>query len=189
MSERAAEQERAWSRAMIQAQAGDAAAYSRLLAECAPFVRALVRRRIGWPPELVEDAIQDVLLCVHRVRHTYDPARPFTPWLASIADRRAIDAARRKIRIGAHEQADDQGYETFADPLANKDIESADAAELVTSLLAGLPPKQREAVELVKVREMSLAEASLVSGQSVGALKVGVHRALKALRARLESSS
>ena len=188
MDGRAREQERAWSRAMAAAQDGDAGAYARLLSETTPFVRALVRRRISHP-EQVEDVTQEVLLCVHRVRPTYDPARPFTPWLAAIADRRTIDAVRRKIRIAAHEVADERGYETFADPGANKDVEAADAAELVASLLAALPPRQREALELVKVKEMSLVEASAVSGQSVGALKVGVHRAIKALRARLEGSA
>jgi RNA polymerase sigma-70 factor (ECF subfamily) len=170
---------------MAAAQDGDGNAYARLLTEATPFIRALVRRRIAHT-EQAEDVTQDVLLCVHRVRHTYDPARPFTPWLAAIADRRAIDAVRRKIRIAAHEVADDRGYETFADPAANRDVEAADATELVSSLLAALPPRQREALELVKVKQMSLAEASLLSGQSVGALKVGVHRAIKALRARLE---
>jgi RNA polymerase sigma-70 factor (ECF subfamily) len=176
-------QDRQWSLWMAQAQGGDGAAYGRLLRDVLPFLRVLARRRCR-DPDQAEDVVQDVLLTLHRVRHTYDPARPFTPWLAAICERRAIDALRRRMRQAAREAADQRAYETFADPTANKDVDARDAAEALAALVAALPAGQREALELVKVREMSLLEASRVSGQSVGALKVGVHRAIKALRLR-----
>ena len=121
---------------------------------------------------------------MHRVRHTYQPGRPVEPWLAAIVTRRAIDAARRRGRIGAREVHDEAAFETFADPQANRE-EAAEAADSVAHLLGELTPKQREALELVKLKEMSLAEASAASGQSVGALKVNVHRAIQRLRQRL----
>lgn len=178
------EQDRQWSGWMARAQDGDNAAYARLLREILPFLRVLVRRRCR-DPDRCEDIVQDVLLTLHRVRHTYDPARPFTPWLAAICDRRSIDALRRRVRVAAREIADDRHYETFADPAANKDVEAGDAAQALAIMIAQLPPGQREALELVKVKEMSLLDASKVSGQSVGALKVSVHRAIKALRLRV----
>ena len=181
---RAREQDRVWSALMARAQDGDRRAYAELLAGVAPFVRALARRRCR-DPELVEDVVQETLLTVHRVRATYDPRRPFSAWLAAIAARRAIDALRRGGRIRAHEGHDAAAYETFADPAANKAEEAGEAAETVAALIAHLPERQRQALELVKIGDMSLAEASAVSGQSVGALKVNVHRALKALRVRL----
>ncbi len=174
-------QDREWSGWMAAAQEGDNAAYARLLRAVLPFLRVLVRRRCA-SPDRAEDIVQDVLLTLHRVRHTYDPARPFTPWLASICERRSIDALRKRGRVAAHETADERAYETFADPAANKDLEAGDAAQALAALVAALPPAQREALELVKVKEMSLIEASEASGQSVGALKVSVHRAIKALR-------
>lgn len=103
------------------------------------------------------------------------------PWLAAIVSRRAIDAARRRGRIQARETFDPAGYETFADPAANK-LESADSAQQLARMMAELTPKQKEALELVKLREMSLAEASMASGQSVASLKVNVHRAIQRLR-------
>lgn len=184
---RAREQDRVWSALMAAAQDGDRRAYAELLAGVAPFVRALVRRRCG-DPELVEDVVQDTLMTVHRVRATYDPRRPFSAWVAAIAGRRAIDALRRRGRVRAGEGHDDVAFETFADPSANKVEEAGEAAEMVAALIAELPPRQRQALELVKVGEMSLAEASIASGQSVGALKVNVHRALKALRMRLRGT-
>ena len=75
---------------MAHAQGGDRAAYRRLLEEIAPYVRALAVRRLPNRSD-VEDAVQDVLMTVHAIRQTYDPARPFGPWLVAIADRRIID--------------------------------------------------------------------------------------------------
>ncbi len=178
-------QDRVWSGWMAAAQEGDAVAYARLLGDVTPFVRVLARRRCA-DPDKAEDVVQEVLLTLHRVRHTYDPARPFTPWLAAITDRRSIDALRRRVRLAAREVNDPHAYETFADLTANKDLEAGDAAKALAGLIAALPPGQREALELVKLRELSLLEASRISGQSVGALKVGVHRALKALRLKVD---
>jgi RNA polymerase sigma-70 factor (ECF subfamily) len=173
-----------WCGLMQAAQDGDRAAYDRLLREVAPFVRALAMRQLR-SPDWAEDAIQDVLLTVHRVRQTYDPRRPFKPWLATITHRRCIDLLRRRGRTAAYETSNDTAYETFADPAANKAMEVYATTEGLGEAIASLPPQQREAVELLKLREMSLAEASNTSGRSVGALKLNVHRAIKSLRARL----
>ena len=75
-----------WSKLMAQAQDGDREAYRRLLEGMTPYLRSLARRCFKQPSD-VEDAMQDVLLTVHMVRRTYDPARPFGPWLAAIARR------------------------------------------------------------------------------------------------------
>lgn len=44
-----------------------------------------------------------------------------------------------------------------------------------------LPVGQRKAVELLKLRELSLKEAAAATGMSIGALKVAVHRAIRIL--------
>jgi RNA polymerase sigma-70 factor (ECF subfamily) len=174
-----------WSEMMASAQAGDRAAYQQLLREIVPFIRAIASGQ-HRTADRIDDIVQDVLLTVHRVRHTYDPSRPFEHWLATIAKRRSIDGLRRRIRTQANETANDEAYETFADPQANRSTEVRDAADLLGGALAGLTDRQREAIDLLKLREMSLAEASKASGQSVAALKVNVHRAIKALRVRLK---
>jgi RNA polymerase sigma-70 factor (ECF subfamily) len=61
-----------------------------------------------------------------------------------------------------------------------------DEAPALQAAIAALPQGQREAVELLKLRELSLAEASQQTGRSVSALKVNMHRALKALRLQLK---
>jgi RNA polymerase sigma-70 factor (ECF subfamily) len=130
---------------------------------------------------MAEDVVQDALLTVHRVRHTYEPGRPVEPWLAAIVARRAVDAMRRRGRQDKREVHDPGAYETFADHEANE-RDRGGAADTLARMMAELTPKQKEALDLVKLREMSLAEASAVSGQSIPSLKVNIHRAIRKLR-------
>lgn len=172
-----------WAQLMAAAQSGDGAAYARLLRSVLPFVRAIARRHHG-ASDRVDDVVQDVLLCVHRVRHTYDPRRSFSNWIGAIAHRRSVDALRRRVRIERNEAPSD-GYETFADPRANSDMEVQNNKAVLADAITSLPAGQRRAVELLRLRELSLAEAASVSGQSEGALKVSLHRAIQSLRAIL----
>jgi RNA polymerase sigma-70 factor (ECF subfamily) len=175
----------AWPGLMRAAQDGDQRAYADLLRQILPVTRAMVRRRIQ-DPALADEVVQEVLLTLHRVRHTYDPDRPFMPWLAAIASARAIDQLRRGRRRAEHEVADEAAVLDHPDELDEREGDARDAREEVARLLETLPPRQRRALELVKLNELSLAEASAVTGQSVGALKVTIHRALQALRGRWE---
>jgi len=184
---RARQQEAEWVVLMRAAQAGDARAYEQLLRAVTPFVRSLTRRYCR-DPELAEDVVQDVLLTVHRIRHTWDPARPFSPWLAAIAARRGIDRIRRAARVARHEVSDEVALATFAAPAANNESGALQAALAVEPLLAALPERQRQALEAVKLRGLSVAQAAGESGQSVAALKVNVHRAVKALRKLVASN-
>ena len=170
-----------WSHLMVLAQAGDTGSYRQFLQDVAPYIRQLARR-YAWTADDLEDVVQDVLLTVHRIRHTYDPARPIKPWLVAIAHRRSIDAVRRRSRISGNESHNIAAYETFADDGANKPIDADDAARQLPPLLAELKPRQREALEMVKLRELSLAEASAQTGQSIASLKVNIHRGMKALQ-------
>jgi RNA polymerase sigma factor (sigma-70 family) len=182
----AAARELDWSILMARAQGGDGEAYRRLLIDIAPYLHSLARRHHRDPGD-VQDAVQDVLLTVHAIRHTYDPHRPFGPWLLAIAKRRIIDRLRRQGRTRAREVALDPEQETFCAPETN--LGEADWNKRVLGdAIERLPPGQREAVRLLKLREMSLQEAAAASGMSVAALKVAMHRALKNLRKMLSKS-
>ncbi|HXG99332.1 MAG TPA: RNA polymerase sigma factor [Sphingomicrobium sp.] len=172
-----------WGDLLAAAQTGDAAAYRRFLTEILPFIRALASRRAGSDAG-VDDIVQDTLITVHRIRHTYQPGRPVKPWLAAIATRRTIDALRRQGRVARREVSDELAYETYADPEANKE-EAEDSSRSLKRMTDDLSPGQKEAIILVKLKQLSLAEASAVSGQSVAALKVNIHRAIKKMRAML----
>lgn len=173
-----------WSALMAAAQDGDRRAYDRLLREIVPFLRGVARRRLRGEAD-AEDAVQDALLTIHQIRHTYDPARPIRPWLGAIAERRALDRVRSLGRRAAREEElTDLHHETLPGAATN-DGESRLQARDIRAAVADLPPGQRQAIELLKLEELSLAEASSRTGQSVTALKVATHRAILALRRRI----
>jgi RNA polymerase sigma factor (sigma-70 family) len=171
---------------MGAAQDGDRAAYEALLRDCVPLIRGIARGQ-GVRAGQIEDVVQDVLLAVHRVRHTYDPTRSFDAWLGAISRRRAVDALRRSSRHGGQETHEPTSYETHADEADPPDrvLEAKQRAGRVRQAVASLPPRQREAVEHLSLAERSLAEAAAATGRSEGALKVNLHRALNVLRSRL----
>ncbi|MEO7635862.1 MAG: RNA polymerase sigma factor, partial [Sphingomicrobium sp.] len=103
------------------------------------------------------------------------------PWLAAIAARRSIDSLRKRGRGAGREVHDPIAYETFAEPDANRSG-GEDYAKQLAKMMGELSPRQKEALELVKLKEMSLVEASAVSGQTVASLKVNIHRAIKRMR-------
>jgi RNA polymerase sigma factor (sigma-70 family) len=175
-----------WAILMARAQDGDRGAYHRLLQEIAPYLRSLAARRHRDPSD-AEDAVQDILLTIHSIRQTYDPARPFGPWLVTIANRRFVDRLRGQGRARARETPLTSEHETFSGPRANLD-ESADRREL-EGAIAKLPPGQQQAIRLLKLKEMSLKEAAVASGMSITSLKVNTHRALKSLRKMLVDRS
>ncbi|WP_432257596.1 sigma-70 family RNA polymerase sigma factor [Cupriavidus sp. TMH.W2] len=165
---------------MARAQEGDQGAYRQLLEGITPYLRALAARHFRSGDD-IEDVVQDVLLTVHAVRGTYDPARPFGPWLVAIANRRIVDVLRRHGRAGLHETPLDSEHETFVVAGANLQEEAMDA-RFVREAIEQLSAGQRDAVRMLKLEEMSLREAAAASGMSVAALKVATHRAMKRLR-------
>lgn len=169
-----------WSGLMANSQDGDQASYRLLLELISPYLRALARRA-GIGAEEIEDVVQDVLLTVHAIRHTYDPKRPFGPWLVAIARRRLVDRLRRRGRISARETELIEEHVTFRPEEANF-LERDDDARRLRGAISNLPKGQRQAVELLRLQELSLREAAARSGQSETALKVAMHRALKGLR-------
>lgn len=175
---------RRWATLMAEAQSGNRSAYSQLLTEISPYLRSLARRYVP-AHEGVEDAVQDILLTIHAIRHTYDPAFAFRPWLATIAKRRLISRLRHHTRVVAREVAIDDDAVTFPDAEANLPDRKVHCLD-VRKAMGALPDGQRQAVVLLKLREMSLKEASESSGQTIGSLKVSCHRAIKALRRILE---
>ncbi len=166
------------ARLMAMAQTGDRIAYATLLESCQRWLRRYFARRIG--PCQLDDLVQDTLLSLHRKRASYDPARPFLPWLAAIARYRWVDHLRKIYR------ADETGLDNnFA---AESDEPSISARISLERLLTHLPRAQVTAIEMVKIEGLSVSEASQVSGQSESLIKVNIHRGLKRLAALIEKA-
>jgi RNA polymerase sigma factor (sigma-70 family) len=125
-----------------------------------------------------------VLLTIHRARQTFDPNRSFTAWLRTIAERRAIDLLRRIGRQRGREIHSPLDFESFVDQSVRPADTDLAAGGRVNDALASLPERQREAVQVLVLEEQSLSEAAVATRRSKGALKVNLHRALKALRGK-----
>ncbi|MGA0586245.1 RNA polymerase sigma factor [Dyella sp. KRB-257] len=174
---------------MAAAQTGDRVAYERVLGESVGVIRSVARRQ-GVPVDLLDDVVQETLITLHRVRHTYDPSRSYHAWLAAIAARRSIDALRQHGRRDRRERHEPLALQNHADEHeASEATEHEQRAAALREAIATLPPGQREAVEHLGLRERSLAETAELTGRSTGALKVNLHRAIKALRGRLHGDS
>jgi RNA polymerase sigma-70 factor (ECF subfamily) len=193
----ASEAERA--RWMAAAQQGDAAAYDLLLTTLLPPLRAFVRRR-GVATDEVEDVVQEILLLIHRARHTWRADRPFDPWMWAVARNASTDALRRQTRERARRDHTTDPFDAgppATEPLAGDgtgngaDPETQLTARELTPALAAalsrLPASQRQAVELLYLEQLPVAEAAARAGVSPSALKVRAHRGSRALRAALRA--
>ena len=164
---------------MAAALEGDKRAYAALLTELMPVLRRFVGTKMRGSD--IEDVVQEVLMSVHAARHTFEPGRPLLPWLFAIASRRIADHFRQQRRAARLSPDDYALLKGDAASAAQVDDEIA-VAEVFRRWLPRLPASQRLAVDLLKLRGMSLDIAAQYSGLSVPALKVALHRALRGLK-------
>ena len=126
--------------------------------------------------------MQETLLAVHQKRHTYRPGEPLTAWVHAIARYKLVDLLRaRSIREVLNDPLDDE-----LDVFASSDTEAAEARRDLGKLLAGLPERQRLPIVHVKLEGLSVVEVAQLTGMSESAVKIGVHRGLKALAAKIK---
>jgi RNA polymerase sigma-70 factor (ECF subfamily) len=171
------ETEEALRALFLQGLAGDTVAYRSFLQQLSTHLRAFLGRRLfGWPDE-VEDLVQECLLAMHNQRHTYHSDQPLTAWVHAIARYKMIDLLRSK---SSHEALNDPLDDDLA-MFAESATEASDARRDLQGLLAGLPDRQRLPIVHTKLEGLSVAETARLTGMSESAVKVGVHRGLKAL--------
>jgi RNA polymerase sigma-70 factor (ECF subfamily) len=167
---------------IVLALSGDAAAYQVFLKELSSHLRGFYRRRLSQFPDEVEDLVQETLLAVHNQRHTYQVNQPLTAWVHAIARYKLIDMLRRRT-----------GREALNDPLEDEsevfavaDSEAMEARQDLAKLLEQLPEQQRLPIQYVKLDGLSVVEAASLANMSESAVKVGVHRGMKALAALIK---
>lgn len=160
---------------MRAALSGNAAAYTSLFEALSHALRSHVgtmMRRAGQGNSDVEDIVQEALLAVHLKRHTWDPARPFAPWVRAVTKYKLIDALRRR-RI-------DVSIDDIGDVSADVEANTTDLGD-AERLVARLAPRQQAIVRAVSMAGRAPAEVAAELGMSEGALRVALHRALKQL--------
>jgi RNA polymerase sigma factor (sigma-70 family) len=171
-------QEKDWAAWMRAAMAGDEDAYRQLLVSMAPHLRAVARSRcrsLGAPGNEIEDLVQEVLLTIHLKRGTWDQSRPIGPWVVAITHNKLIDVLRRRRR---HITVP---IEDFVNSLQAEDQAPELSAREIDSLLARLTPQQREIVRSISLNDSSIRETADRLQMTEGAVRVTLHRALKAL--------
>lgn len=172
-------------RLLLSGLDGEAPAYQAFLAETSAHLRAYFRKRLARLPDDVEDLVQESLLAIHNKRHTYDADQPLTAWVHAIAKYKLVDLLRRRAsRDALTDPIDDE-----ADFFSSADSEAAEARRDLGKLLDQLPDRQRLPIVHTKLEGLSVAEAARLTGMSESAIKVGVHRGLKALAALIRGES
>jgi RNA polymerase sigma-70 factor (ECF subfamily) len=167
---------------MRQAQAGDPHAYTQVLHETASILRLFLRRWLKNPSE-IDDVIQEILISIHKSRHTYDGLRPYKPWVFAIARYRLSEYWRRAYADKLRHATDLADIEnTVAAPVTN----SGDTTEHLLEGLKSLPAKQAEIVRLIHTEGHTAKEVAARMGMKESAVKVAAHRAYKILRRKLE---
>lgn len=169
------------SQLAVKAQKGDASAYRNLLTAIVPLIRRAIIKKLP-SADAADDVVQDVLLSVHKALHTYDPVRPFKPWLMSIVAFRKADFLRTHYGI-----RENTGV-SLDDPDTPDYLISDDANGTLKDIheaFDALSDQQKKVIDLMKIKGYSAQEVSDKTGMSVGAVKVSVHRAVQKLREKL----
>ncbi|MDF2117894.1 sigma-70 family RNA polymerase sigma factor [Roseiarcaceae bacterium H3SJ34-1] len=168
---------------MIRGLDGDSAAHRALLSALSGHLRAYYRNKLvraGRGAEEAEDLVQEALMAIHTRRGTYDPAELLTPWVYAIARYKLIDHLRRSRSSQSNVPIEDA-----LDVMAADDQAATESSLDLTKLLTRLPEKNRLAIRYVKIDGLSVVEAAARCGISESAVKINVHRGLKALSAAI----
>ncbi|WP_339079577.1 sigma-70 family RNA polymerase sigma factor [Pseudomonas sp. TMP9] len=163
---------------------GDERAYRVFLSELSGHIRSFLRARLQRQPDEVEDLLQEVLLAVHNSRHTYRVDQPLTAWIFAITRYKLTDFFRGRSRHEVFNDSLDDAAEMFALPY----LEPAQASRDLHKLLEQLPEHQRLPIVHVKLEGLSVTETAQMTGLSESAVKIGVHRGLKALAQRIRGT-
>lgn len=164
---------------LVLGLSGDGRAYCEFLTVLAPHLRGFFRKRLGALGDDAEDLVQETLIAVHVQRHTYDADQPLTAWVHALARYKMIDFLRRHGRRAMVTEPLDE----LADLLAVHDDQAGEARIDLEKLLGQLPERQRVPIVCTKIEGLSVLETAERTGQSSSAVKVNVHRGLKALAA------
>jgi RNA polymerase sigma-70 factor, ECF subfamily len=161
---------------------GDAQAYACLLKETSRLLRPFLSKRLSFTNE-VDDLMQEILLSIHKARHTYDGNRPYKPWAFAIAKFRLHDYLRAHYADQLHRAVD---FDDLAESLPEPVTETTLSYESISEIIKLLPDKQAIILQLIHQQGFTAKEVAAQIGMQESAVKVSAHRAYKVLREKLE---
>jgi RNA polymerase sigma-70 factor (ECF subfamily) len=170
---------------------GESAAYETLVRAYGPRLLAVARGYLH-SQEDAEDVVQSAFLLVSRFVHHFEGESPLSTWLHRIVVNGALMRLRSRSR---HAEARRNGSASEFDGVAElevhvrssvvEELEQRKTRDRMLAAVGRLPDRVRAAVRLRDVDGLSLAEASLLLGRSLAAVKTSVHRGRLALRSML----
>lgn len=161
---------------------GDKCAYAEILQETSRFLRPFLAKRLSYTNE-VDDLLQEILISIHKARHTYDGNRPYKPWVYAIARFRLQDHLRARYADHLHHADDLSDMEEY---LHEPVTESAISYEYISGEVEKLPEKQATILRLMHQEGYTAKEVAEKIGMNESAVKVAAHRAYKILRQKLD---
>lgn len=167
---------------MRQSLNGDQQAYASLLKETSRFLRPFLAKRLSFTNE-VDDLLQEILISIHKARHTYDGNRPYKPWVFAIAKFRLQDYLRAHY---SDQLRDAIELSEVEESLPEHVTETAISYESISGEVQKLPVKQATILRLMHQEGYTAKEVAEKMGMNESAVKVAAHRAYKILRNKLE---
>lgn len=158
------------------ALAGNQQDYNRFLQTIAPLLKRIVARRVVASD--VEDVVQDILISIHKARHTHDGHRPVLPWVAAIAKFRVHDYLRKHYSQMKHKAIDIMDVQEFLEDVTNAEGHN----ESIDELLEGVSAHHRRILTLMHVEGYTAKEVGQQMNMNESAVKVAAHRILKKIR-------
>lgn len=134
-----------------------------------------------------EDLTSDVFTRALKAREKFQQGKAWRPWLFGIARNRALEHGRFRKRDSSESEFNESSVKEHAPDVA-VEAELGEQAQAIRKMVASLPEKQREIVELRFWAGLSYREISEILGGSEGSLRVQTHRTLRELRNRLEGA-
>lgn len=173
-----------WQEYAIAAQKGDKRAYAKLLGEISPYIKNAIIKSLA-NQDAAEDIAQEVLISVHKSLATYQPDKPFKPWLSAIINFRRTDYLRKY-----YSQREDKKAVTDDNPeyLAANVTNPTHAGELkdIETALDTLPEQQSRVFKMIKIQGYSAKEVANELDMTESAVKVSAHRTMKKLQGFLK---
>jgi RNA polymerase sigma-70 factor, ECF subfamily len=169
------------SRKLVAGLSGDGKAYAAFLTQVSPLLRRVIGRKI--PMGDVEDVLQEVLMSIHKARHTYDGDRPLIPWLMAITHFRITDCLRKVYSQMRHKQVDIADFENELEAVT----EELSQNESIDEILENVAQREKEILTLMYVEGFTAHEVGLKLGMKATTVKVAAHRAIKKIKEGLSN--
>lgn len=165
---------------IIAANGGNQSAYAQFLTQILPLLRPMVAKKITSAD--VEDVLQEVLISIHKARHTYDGGRPIIPWIIAIARFRISDYLRKHYAQMRHKMSDSCEIDNILANVTDEPLNN----ESIDALLEKTDSKHKEILLLMHAQGYTAKEVGAKIGMNESAVKVAAHRAIKKIRAKFK---